>query len=75
MKIFVKQLDNIKHELDIIPEWTVLHLKQHIHYILGIFPSHQRLIYKGYPMVDEDRLKNVTTGSTIHVLSTFGTHH
>ena len=68
MKIYVKQIDNTKRELDISKEWTVSYLKRHIEQTLGIPFEQQRLIHRGYPLVNEQSIESVAENDIIHLL-------
>ena len=69
MNIFIKTLEN-KYMINVNDEETVLSLKYQIQNILNINVLQQRLIFLGYPMVDETILKNlgVKENSVIHLL-------
>ena len=69
MNIFIKTLEN-KYTITVNAEESVLSLKYKIENILHINVQQQRLIFLGYPMVDETILKNlgVKENSVIHLL-------
>ena len=69
MNIFIKKLEN-KYMINVNSEETVLSLKYQIKNILNINVQQQRLIFLGYPMVDETILNNlgVKENSVIHLL-------
>ena len=69
MNIFIKTLEN-KYMINVNSEETVLSLKYQIKNILNINVQQQRLIFLGYPMVDETILNNlgVKENSVIHLL-------
>jgi len=70
MIIFIKLLDGTKHLLNINKNITITQLKYNIQETLNINKRAQRLLYKGYPMVDDYTLTsyNVTDNSTIFLL-------
>ena len=67
MKITIKTVDGQKEIMDIEPDWTAGHLKNQIESIMGIPIIHQRLVYKGSPLMDE---QTVEEGSVIHLVYT-----
>jgi hypothetical protein len=69
MNIFIKTLEN-KYTITVNTEETVLSLKYKIENILHINVQQQRLIFLGYPMVDETILNKlgVKENSVIHLL-------
>lgn len=69
MNIFIKTLEN-KYTITVNTEETVLSLKYKIENILHINVQQQRLIFLGYPMVDESILNHigVKENSIIHLL-------
>lgn len=68
MKIQLKQIDNTKTEIDIIPGWSVIHLKIHIANVLSIPIEKQRIIYKGHPMTDEQLLDKIVEGDILYLM-------
>jgi hypothetical protein len=69
MNIFIKTLEN-KYIINVNDEETVLSLKYQIQNILNINILQQRLIFLGYPLVDEEILSKygVKENSVIHLL-------
>jgi hypothetical protein len=67
MKVTIKTVDGHKEIMDIEPEWTVGHLKNRIEMAQGIPVIKQRLIYLGYPLVDEMSLERIEEGAVIWV--------
>jgi hypothetical protein len=67
MKVTIKTVDGQKEIMDIEPGWTADHLKNQIELVMGIPVIKQRLIYRGYPLLDE---QTVETDSVIHLLYT-----
>jgi hypothetical protein len=61
-------MDNTKTEIDIIPGCSVSHLKIHIENFLSIPKEQQRLIYKGYPMTDEQLLDKIVEGDILYIV-------
>jgi hypothetical protein len=70
MIIFIKLLDGTKHEFNVNENIRITQLKYNIQEILNINKRAQRLLYKGYPMLDDYTLGsyNVTENSTIFLL-------
>lgn len=70
MIIFIKLLDGKKHEFIVNDNITIAQLKYNIQDKLNINNYTQRLLYKGYSMLDEYTLKqyNVTENSIIFLL-------
>ena len=58
MNIFIKTLEN-KYMITVNAEETVLSLKYKIENSLHIFVQQQRLIFQGYPLVDETILNKL----------------
>lgn len=69
MNIFIKTLES-KYTITVNTEETVLSLKYKIENILHINVQQQRLIFLGYPMIDETILNKlgVKENSVIHLL-------
>jgi hypothetical protein len=69
MKIFIKTLEG-KHEINVSPEYSISNLKDEIYEVMKIRPEQQRLIFNGYPMINEYTLEKqkVEEGSIIHLL-------
>ena len=69
MNIFIKTLEN-KYMITIDAEDTVLSLKYQIENSLHINVKQQRLLFQGYPLVDETILNKlgVKENSVIHLL-------
>lgn len=70
MIVFIKLLDNRLFKLETNENYTVSYLKTQIENTMKINKSAQRLLYKGYPMLDEYTLKkyNISDKSTIFLL-------
>jgi hypothetical protein len=67
MRIIIKTIDGHKENMNIDSKWTVGHLKNEIEKIMEIPVIIQRLIYQGYPLVDEMSLNRVEDGSVGYV--------
>jgi hypothetical protein len=69
MFVYIKTLTN-KYKLNVAPEDSILHLKYQIEETLQILVKQQRLIFNGYPMVDENTLQksDVKENSVIHLV-------
>lgn len=68
MRIIIKTIDGHKEYINIDSKWTVGHLKNKIEEIMGIPVKNQRLIYQGYPLMDEMSLNQVVEDSVIHLI-------
>jgi len=70
MKIFIKTIDGNKFELEVNPSTSVLSLKYKIEELHNINVQSQRLLFQGYPLVDEYSLQKlgVQNNSIIHLL-------
>jgi hypothetical protein len=58
MILTIKTMSGSTAEMDIKPEWSVLHLKHEIEEYFGIPTHEQRLIYSGRSLVDSHALSN-----------------
>ena len=69
MDIFIKTMTN-KYKFSVNLEDTILHLKYQIQDTLHIDVRQQRLIFRGYPMVDENTLQKsgAEENSVIHLI-------
>ena len=70
MQIFVKTLTGKTITLDVTPDDSVASIKEQIHRKEGIPPEHQRLVFAGKQLSDENTIAdyNVQKESTIHLV-------
>jgi hypothetical protein len=71
MKLFVKTFDNIKHNFDVNKEITISLFKDIICDKLCLNKNQIRLLYKGFPLIDERTIKelNFSESDIIHLLT------
>lgn len=70
MQIFVKNLTGKTLTLDVEPTETIASMKQKIMEKEGVPPDHQRLIFSGKQLEDENEVQmyNIRDQSTIHLV-------
>ena len=70
MEIFIKTIDGNKFVLEVNPSDTILLVKYKIEELKNIQVQSQRLLFQGYPLLDENILQNreIQNNSVIHLL-------
>lgn len=70
MEIYIKTIDGNKFVLEVNQSDTVLLLKYKIEELKNIKVQSQRLLFQGYPLLDENILENreIKNNSIIHLL-------